>query len=193
MRTRLSDLAVIGFMGVMTLIAGNEILSRVLDDGPQIAPAIVTEAPPRTVVIAPVSSTASSTVSTAPATTTTTAHDALQADLDALDLPAGTPCQEWAPLALQVGWPPEELPDLLDEMWQESRCINVIPGDPRWNGGDHGLMQINTVWKDEVEALFGSWDRIDEPAVNLAMALEIWRWHEIHRGCGWEPWSRPCR
>ena len=193
MRSRLSDLAVIGFMGVMTLIAGNEILSRVLDDGPQIAPAIVTEAPPRTVVIAPVSSTASSTVSTAPATTTTTAHDALQADLDVLNLADETPCQEWAPLALQVGWPPKELPDLLNEMWQESRCINVIPGDPRWNGGDHGLMQINTVWKNEVEALFGSWDRIDEPAVNLAMALEIWRWHETHRGCGWEPWSRPCR
>lgn len=194
MRSRLSDIVVIAVMAVMTLIAGNEIVHRMLEDDPQTAPAIVTEPSPRTVVIAPVSSTTSSTVSTAPATTTTvTAHDALQADLQALDLPADTPCQEWAPLALEVGWPAEELKNVLDEMWQESRCLNIIPGDPRWNGGDHGLMQINRVWQEEVAHLFGSWERINEPAVNLAMALEIWRWHEANRGCGWEPWSRPCR
>ena len=82
---------------------------------------------------------------------------------------------------------------MLEEMWQESRCLNIIPGDDRWNGHDHGPMQINQVWKEEVAHLFGSWDRINEPEVNLAMALEIWRWHDHHHGCGWEPWSRPCR
>jgi len=193
MRNRLTDIVVVAVMAVMTLIAGNEIVYRILEDDPQTAPAIVTEPTPRTVVILPVPSTTSSTVSTAPAATTTvTAHDALQADLNFVDLPEGTPCQEWALLALEVGWPHEELVNLLEGMWQESRCLNIIPGDPRWNGGDYGLMQINTVWKDEVEDLFGSWDRINEPAVNLAMALEIWRWHDHHRGCGWGPWSRLC-
>lgn len=183
-----SDLLVIAFMGLMTLIAANEILARILEPAPQTAPAVVTSAPPRTVVITPIAPAPTTT----PATTTSTAHDALQADLEALALPDGTPCQEWASVALSVGWPVEELPNLLDEMWQESRCINIIPGDDRWNGGDHGLMQINTVWKDEVERLFGSWDRINEPEVNLAMALEIWKWHDAHRGCGWGPWGRSC-
>jgi hypothetical protein len=192
MKLRPSDLAVIAAMALMTLIAGNEILGRVLDDGPQTSPAIITEPTPRTVVIAPVESTAVSTTSTTPATSTTTAHDALQADLAIPILDPSVPCQQWAPLALKIGWPEDELVNVLEEMWQESRCLNIIPGTDQWNGGDHGLMQINTVWKDEVEHLFGSWERINDPEVNLAMALEIWRWHDAHRGCGWEPWSRPC-
>lgn len=193
MKIRPHDIAVIGFMLIMTLIAGNEILHRILeDDTPQISPAIVTDPTVNTVVITPVPSTPAPTTTVAP-TTTTTAHDAMQADLDALALPADTPCQEWAPLVLEVGWPTEEVVNVLEEMWQESRCLNIIPGDPRWNGGDHGLMQINQVWREEVEHLFGSWDRINEPAVNLAMALEIWRWHDANRDCGWEPWSRACK
>lgn len=188
MTRRPTDLIVIAFMGLMTLIAGNEILGRITADRPQTSPAIVTEPTVATIAIAPVTA-APTTTST---TTTVTAHDTLQADLETLPLPEGTPCQEWADLARQVGWPEEELVNLLEEMWQESRCQNIIPGDPRWNGGDHGLLQINQVWAEEVANLFGSWERIDEPAVNLAMALEIWRWHDLNRGCGWEPWSRSC-
>lgn len=190
MKFRLSDYLVLGFMGLMTLIAGNEILHRMLADDPQTIAAIVTEPTVATIPLAPVTV---APTTTAPATTTTvTAHDALQADLNILPLPEGTPCQEWAPLARQVGWPETEIVNVLEEMWQESRCLNIVPGDPRWNGADHGLLQINQVWKEEVAHLFGSWDRINEPEVNLAMALEIWRWHDAHRGCGWEPWSRSC-
>lgn len=194
MRSRLSDLVVIAVMAVMTLIAGNEIVHRMLKDDPQTAPAVVTEPTPRSVAINPVPSTTSSTVSTAPATTTiVTAHDALQADLNAPQLPADTPCQIWAPLVRKVGWPEAEVVNVLEEMWQESRCLNIIPGHKNFNGWDHGPMQINQVWKEEVANLFGSWERINEPEVNLAMALEIWNWHQHHHGCGWEPWSRPCR
>lgn len=173
----------------VTMTVGGQVAHRLVSPpAPQTSVATVTP-PPRTVVIIPV-------VTTAPATTTTsdapkTAHEALQADLGTLIAP-DTPCQEWAPLALKVGWPADELVNVLEEMWQESRCQNIIPGDPRWNGGDHGLMQINEVWANETADLFGSWKRIDDPAVNLAMALEIWRWHEINRGCGWSPWNRPC-
>jgi len=188
MTTRLSNLLVIALMGTMTLVAANEVIGRIAKPAPQIAPAIVTEPTRQTVVITPVATTPTTTTST----TTTTAHDVMQADLEQLALDPSVPCQEWAPLALMVGWPVEELQNVLEEMWSESRCINIIPGHPNFNGGDHGPMQINTVWSDETANLFGSWDAINDPAVNLAMALEIWRWHQANHGCGWEPWSRPC-
>ena len=182
--------ALLGGLTVTLTFTGLLAHRMVEPPAPQTSVPVTTPAPPRTIVITPVPST--------PATTTTTvseapktAHDALQADLGTLMAP-DTPCQEWAPLALEVGWPADELVNVLEEMWQESRCLNIIPGDPRWNGGDHGLMQINQVWQEEVANLFGSWDRINEPAVNLAMALEIWRWHDANRGCGWQPWNRPC-
>ena len=172
----------------VTLLFTGQLVARLVDAPPsQTSPATVIPVP-RTVHIIPVPSTpASTTTSEAPKT----AHDALQADLGMLIAPE-TPCQEWAPLVLEVGWPADELVNVLEEMWQESRCLNIIPGHPKWNGGDYGPMQINQVWSNETADLFGSWDMIQDPRVNLAMALEIWRWHEHHRGCGWQPWSRPC-
>jgi len=173
----------------VSLTIAVELTDQIANPSPVTSPAVVTE-PVVTVPLA--------TLPTLPATTTTipseapkTAHDALQADLSLLIAP-DTPCQEWAALVLEVGWPADELVNVLEEMHQESRCLNVIPGDRRFNGNDHGLMQINRIWRDEVEALFGDWQQINDPQVNLAMALEIWSWHQHHHGCGWQPWSRPC-
>ena len=174
----------------ITMTVGGQVVHRLVDPpAPQTSVATVTP-PPRTVVITPVPSTPAPTTTTVP-DTPKTAHDALQADLGTLIAP-DTPCQEWAPLALEVGWPQEELVNVLEEMWQESRCLNIIPGHKNFNGWDYGPMQINQVWKEETANLFGSWDTIQDPRINLAMALEIWRWHDHHHGCGWEPWSRPC-
>ena len=60
-------------------------------------------------------------MTTVPTTTTTslpnapkTAHEALQADLGTLVAP-DTPCQERAALVLEVGWPPEELVNVLEK------------------------------------------------------------------------------
>jgi hypothetical protein len=88
-----------------------------------------------------------------------------------------------------VGWPPEELENLLEEIWSESRCQASIINK---TSPDHGLLQLNLVWRDEFERYFGPWELVLDPRLNLAMGLEIWRWHDYHRGCGWEPWSRPC-
>ena len=38
MRSRLTDLVVMAVMAIMTLIAGNEIAHRILEDDPQTAP-----------------------------------------------------------------------------------------------------------------------------------------------------------
>jgi hypothetical protein len=191
MNHRLTSFAVIAAMLLMTLIAGKEVIARLTDPPPQTSPAIVTEPVPNTVVVTPVPApltTSTSTTSTS-IVTTTTAHDALQADLDQLALDESVPCREWAPLALEVGWPPEELENLLEEIWSESRCQASIINK---TSPDHGLLQLNLVWRDEFERYFGPWELVLDPRLNLAMGLEIWRWHDYHRGCGWEPWSRPC-
>jgi hypothetical protein len=169
-----------------TMTVGGELVSRLVDDRPpQTSPAIVTDPPAPTILIAPI------TVATTTTSTTTdapkTAHEAMQADLGTLIAP-NTPCQEWAPLALEVGWPAEQLQNLLEEMWQESRCQSDVIS----SANDNGLMQINTVWRDEFEEYFGPWEQIRDPRLNLMMALEIWRWHQDHQGCGWGPWSRAC-
>lgn len=189
MKPRLTDLAVLGVMLTATLIAGNEILARITEPPPQTAPAVIGEPVYSTVVITPIAPATTTTTTTVLATSTTTAHDALQADLDILNLDPTLPCQEWAPLALDVGWPATELPNLLDEIWQESRCQSWIINA---NSPDHGLLQLNDTWRDEFEAQFGPWSEVLDPRLNLAMGLEIWKWHQDHRGCGWEPWSRPC-
>jgi hypothetical protein len=172
----------------LTMTVGGQLVTRLIaGPPPQTSPAVITPPPPRTVVITPIETTAAPT--TTPPLPPETAHDAMQADLGTLIAP-DTPCQEWAALALDVGWPPEQLGNLLDEMWSESRCQPGVVNQR--NMADHGLMQLNEVWRDEFEAQFGPWEQVTDPRLNLAMALEIWRWHQEHRGCGWEPWNRPC-
>jgi hypothetical protein len=124
------------------------------------------------------------TTTTIPETTTTTTTTLV---------PVGSKCEELAPIALAAGWPQELLVDVLDEAWSESRCQNVIPGHPQFNGSDHGPLQINFVWKDEVENLFGDWSMIDDPLTNFKMGWEIYRWFEDHKGCGFIPWTRKCK
>lgn len=144
--------------------------------------------PPQTVLIAPVT-----VPTTVPATTTTlTAHDAMQADLAALELPADVPCQEWAPLAMQAGWPVELIPQLLRIVWRESRCVNITDTHVLHNGGDTGPLQLNDTWRDEIAAQFGDASLINDPYTNFAMGWEIYKWHEANRGCGWAPWRKPC-
>ena len=130
------------------------------------------------------------TTTTIPATTTTTL---LPPNWVPPTLPPDVPCQEWAQTALDAGWPWELLPELLREVWSESRCQNVIECHPQWNGHDRGPLQINQVWLDDIEAKYGTWEVVNDPHYNFAWAWEMYRWYDDHRGCGFIPWSRPCR
>jgi len=130
----------------------------------------------------PPTTTTTTTTTVAPTTTTTTTL-----------VPLGSKCEELAPLAVAAGWPQDLLVDVLDEAWNESRCENVIPGHPKWNGSDHGPMQINFVWKDEVENMFGSWAMIDDPLTNFKWAWEMYKWYDGHGYCGFKPWTRKCK
>lgn len=105
-----------------------------------------------------------------------------------------TPCQEWIPLAVQQGWPADRdvLETLASVIYKESRCVPIVPGDGYFNGHDHGLTQLNTVWLDEAATILGDPALIDTPAGNLKMAWHIYEWHETHVGCGWQPWGLKC-
>ena len=131
-----------------------------------------------------------STTSQPPETTTTTTTTV--APPPTTLVPLGSRCEELAPIALAAGWPQELLVDVLDEAYQESRCLNVIDGHPNFNGYDRGPMQINKVWLDEITAKYGSWEYVNDPLHNFMWAWEMYRWFDHHRGCGFEPWSRKC-
>lgn len=137
-------------------------------------------------------STSTSTTIAQPATTSSTSTTSTTSSTSTTTTLPDTPCAEWYSTAIAVGWTPEQWPTLAAIMHRETRCINITDSHPRFNGHDHGLMQINEVWSNETADLFGSWSYISDPRINLAMALEIWRWHEHNRGCGWSPWSITC-
>jgi hypothetical protein len=144
---------------------------------------LVTTLPPQTTVVQPTTTVIETTTTTteAPVTTTTTL------------VPPGSKCEELAPIALAAGWPQELLVDVLDEAWQESRCLNIIDGHKNFNGHDRGPLQINQVWLNEIEAKYGSWEYVKDPYYNFAWAWEMYIWHDIHKGCGFKPWSRKCK
>jgi len=127
------------------------------------------------------------------APTTTTTVITLPEGFSLPTLPPEVPCQEWAQTALDAGWPWHLLPELLREVWSESRCQNVIEGHPQWNGHDRGPLQINQVWLDDIEAKYGTWEVVNDPHYNFAWAWEMYRWYDDHKGCGFIPWSRPCK
>jgi hypothetical protein len=133
------------------------------------------------------------TVAPATTTTTTTTQPTLPEGFWMPTLKPNVPCQEWTQIALEAGWPFELLSELFWEVWSESRCQNIIEGHPQWNGHDRGPLQINQVWLDDIEAKYGTWEVVNDPRYNFAWAWEMYKWYDYHRGCGFIPWSRPCK
>jgi hypothetical protein len=144
--------------------------------------------PVPTVTIAPTTTSTTTTTTTTLAPTTTTTL-----------VPADAKCAELAPIASAAGWPQELLIDVLEEAWSESRCLNIIgsvhgqPAHKNWNGWDWGPMQINKVWLDDIENKYGDWRVVADPYYNFAWAWEMYIWFDAHRGCGFDPWTRPCK
>ena len=115
-------------------------------------------------------------------------------------LPA-TECAEWYPLAIEVGWPADEWPNVAKIMWRESRCRPEAHNGTDPNGGSFGLMQINAYWCKPSKWTTTGWlqDRnvldncqdLYEPAVVLKAALNIYLYsyekHGYDRRFG--PWT----
>ena len=113
----------------------------------------------------------STTTAPAPTTTTTTVAP--------INIPADAYCPEWWPLAVQVGWPLEELEMLDFIIWRESRCQ-----PDAWNGHDAGLTQINQIHTEFVAVMGWSWpEDLFNPEPALRFTLKLWQ------GKGWQPWG----
>jgi hypothetical protein len=123
----------------------------------------------------------------APVETTTTLVQLAQIDPD-------TKCQEWLPLAVEMGWPNEThvLQRLGQVMWKESRC-QAISADSEWfNGHDYGLTQINQIHEEWLSEMGWTLDDMAIPSSNLRFAYLLWNSREEAGKCGWQPWSLPC-
>lgn len=184
------------FVALTVAVYGSlALIARCGDPEPQTAPAIVTP-PTVTVALQPPSTPAPTTSSTTTSTTAVqTAHDALQADLEdatafaLAELDPALPCLEWAPLALEAGWPAEELPTLLRVIWKESRCQPeaLNPSSP-----DHGLTQINAIHEEWLASMGWTLADMMDPAKNLRFAYLLWNSRTERGQCGWTPWSISC-
>jgi hypothetical protein len=122
-----------------------------------------------------------------PVETSTTLVQLAQIDPD-------TKCQEWLPLAVEMGWPnkTEVLQRLGQVMWKESRC-QAISADSEWfNGHDYGLTQINQIHEEWLSEMGWTLDDMAIPSSNLRFAYLLWNSREEAGKCGWQPWSLPC-
>ena len=103
-------------------------------------------------------------------------------------------CEQALQLALDVGWPAEEMATLARVLWKESRCTPgpVLNSDDPM-GGSRGLLQINGFWCTpssswpigwlQAQRIVTTCDDLYGSETNLRAGLAIWR------NSGWHPWG----
>ena len=154
------------------------------------APVSAPTQPNPTITLNPVSTTMPPT--TLPQTTTSTTTTVAP-----VLVPPGTPCAEWLPLAVQVGWPNDtDILQMLGRiMWRESRCQPdaCSKSDSDRPCRDYGLTQGNWIAHHEWWADLGiTPEEMFDPATNLRWAYLLYSGREARGQCGWQPWSKPC-
>lgn len=141
--------------------------------GQQPEPVATTKAQESSLPLPPISTTIEAPTTTErPLPTTTTLPILVGPD---------TPCQEWVPLAVEVGWPADRdvIEKLLAVMWRESRCTPDVISKTH----DYGLMQINrSAHHARIESWGWTMDSMLKPRQNLTYAL----W--LYLDQGWRPW-----
>lgn len=96
-------------------------------------------------------------------------------------------CPQWESLALEVGWPAQDLPMLGRIMWAESRCIPDVVSPTN----DFGLLQVNkTTWGSDVKQLGFDMNDLLEPRSGLIAGLYVANRFEAHGRCKWEAWHQ---
>lgn len=108
-----------------------------------------------------------------------------------------TPCQEWAPLAVEAGWPadPVILHRLLTIAFRESRCDPTVTSRHE----DAGLLQIhpnswcrpnryNEIGWLQAQGILDDCSELYDPLTNLRAARALYLYSEA-RGDAWRPWA----
>lgn len=138
----------------------------------------------------PITTTSSSTSTTSSTSSTTTAPPTPIVFPD-------TPCQEWAPTAVEAGWPadPVILHRLLTIAHRESRCRPDVTSRHE----DAGLLQIhpnswcrpnryNEIGWLQAQGVLDDCSELYDPLTNLRAARAIYLYSEA-RGDAWRPWA----
>ena len=99
-------------------------------------------------------------------------------------------CPEFRQTALDAGWSEADWPRLDAIIWRESRCTPTAHNG-RGRDDSYGLMQLNMrAHRSWVRPLVdGDFDRLFDPATNLAVARQLFDRAEQQMGCGWQPWT----
>lgn len=101
-------------------------------------------------------------------------------------------CPQWAGLAFDIGWPVDQIPELLRIMNRESRCLPEAcsESDSGRVCRDWGLMQINEYsWRSTIRKQGMEMADMWNPELNLRFALWLYQYSEERNGDGWQPWD----
>jgi len=102
--------------------------------------------------------------------------------------PYSTAPEQFAALAVNLGWPVEEYKTLVRVITRESKGIAIAHNSDDPMGGSYGLMQINGFWCKGVNSflqkagLLTSCEMLLDPQINLRAGLIIFT------RSGWSPW-----
>ena len=106
------------------------------------------------------------------------------------EIPANSKCPQWYGAAMIAGWSPDQWVRLDRIMWRESHCNpGVYNGVKR--DSSYGLTQLNMkAHKKWVGPLvYGNFDSLYDPVVNLTIARQLFDMAVRSYGCGWQPWA----
>jgi hypothetical protein len=102
--------------------------------------------------------------------------------------PYATAAEQFAALAVNLGWPVSEYDTLLKVITRESNGIAIAHNSKDPMGGSYGLMQINGFWCRGANSylqkagLLTSCEMLLDPQINLRAGLIIFT------RSGWSPW-----
>lgn len=102
--------------------------------------------------------------------------------------PYATAAEQFAALAVNLGWPVSEYDTLVKVITRESNAIAIAHNASDPMGGSYGLMQINGFWCRGANSylqkagLLTSCEMLLDPQINLRAGLIIFT------RSGWSPW-----
>lgn len=102
-------------------------------------------------------------------------------------------CEIALQLALDVGWPADQMATLARVLWRESRCSPEAHNANDPGSGSYGYLQLNSFWCTPSRSWPVGWlqakkivtdcDDLYDPETNLRAGLAIWR------NSSWHPWA----